>query len=96
MNTAEYMYIDTTKTHLCSFDLLKPHFFTVKRGFTAVYINFLISAKNIDCGYSLEPPLRGDSNKYQQSMSGEEIWKLPEFFIWKFTFFGGKILNIFE
>ena len=29
---------------------------------------FLISAQNIDCGYSLEPPRRGGSNKYQQSM----------------------------
>ena len=27
-----------------------------------------ISAQNIDCGYSLEPPLRGGSNEYQQSM----------------------------
>ena len=25
-----------------------------------------------------------------------EIWKLPEFYIWKFSFFGGKILKIFE
>ena len=33
---------------------LKPHFYTVKLGFTGVYINFLISAQ-IDCGYSLEP-----------------------------------------
>ena len=30
--------------------------------------NFLISAQNIDCGYSLEPPQRGGSNKYPQSM----------------------------
>ena len=29
---------------------------------------FHISALNIDCGYSLEPPGRGDSNEYQQSM----------------------------
>ena len=29
---------------------------------------FHISALNIDCGYSLEPPQRGSSNKYQQSM----------------------------
>ena len=29
---------------------------------------FHISAKNIDCGYSLEPPRRGDSNEYPQSM----------------------------
>ena len=25
---------------------------------------FLISAQNIDCGYSLEPPRRGGSNEY--------------------------------
>ena len=24
--------------------------------------------KNIDCGYSLEPPRRGGSNEYQQFM----------------------------
>ena len=29
---------------------------------------FHISAQNIDCGYSLEPPRRGGSNKYPQSM----------------------------
>ena len=29
---------------------------------------FLIFAQNIDCGYTLEPPRRGDSNEYQQSM----------------------------
>ena len=29
---------------------------------------FHISAQNIDCGYSLEPPWRGGSNEYQQSM----------------------------
>ena len=30
---------------------------------------FHISAPNIDCGYSLEPPRRGGSNEYPQSMS---------------------------
>ena len=29
---------------------------------------FYISAKNIDCGYLLEPPRRGGSNEYPQSM----------------------------
>ena len=28
---------------------------------------FHISAQNIDCGFSLEPPLRGGSNEYPQS-----------------------------
>ena len=30
--------------------------------------NFHISAQNIDCGYSFEPPRRGGSNEYPQSM----------------------------
>ena len=29
---------------------------------------FHISAQNIDCGYSLEPPQRGGSYEYPQSM----------------------------
>ena len=29
---------------------------------------FYISAQNIDCEYSLEPPRRGGSNQYPQSM----------------------------
>ena len=56
-----------TKTYLYNFDPLKPHFYIVKLGFTMVYIIFLISTENIDCGYSLEPP-RGGSNEYPQSM----------------------------
>ena len=32
------------------------------------YIIFHISAQNIDCGYLLEPPRRGGSNEYPQSM----------------------------
>ena len=52
-----------TKTCLYNFDPLKPHFYIVKLGFAGVYIIFLISAQNIDCGYSLEPPRRGGSNE---------------------------------
>ena len=57
-----------TKTYLYKFDPLKPHFYTVKLGFTGVYIIFLMSAQNIDCGYWLEPPRRGGSNQYSQSL----------------------------
>ena len=57
-----------TKTYLYNFDPLKPHFYIVKLGLTGVYIIFLISAQNIDCGYSLEPPRRGGSNEYPQSV----------------------------
>ena len=31
-------------------------------------IIFLIFAQNIDCGYTLEPPRRGGSNVYPQSL----------------------------
>ena len=79
------MYI--TKTRLYNFDPLEPHFYIVKLGFTGVCIIFLISAQNIDCGYSLEPPRRGGSNEYPQSMFWVEIWKISDFFLWKFSFF---------
>ena len=85
-----------TKTYLYNFDPLKPHFYIVKLGFTGVYIIFLISAQNTDCEYSLEPPRRGGSNEYPQSMFCAEIWKISEFFIWKFSVFGGEIFYIFE
>ena len=55
--------INIMKTCLYNVDPLKPHFYIVKLGFTGVYIIFLISAQNIDCGYSLELPHRGGSNE---------------------------------
>ena len=72
-----------SKTYLCNFDSLKPHFYVVKLGFTGVHIIFLISAQNIDCGYLLEPPRRGGSNEYPQAMFWAEIWKISEFFYLK-------------
>ena len=87
------LYFTITKTRLYNFDPLKPRFYKVKLGFTGVYINFLISVQNIDCGYSLEPPRRGGSNEYPQSM----FWKnIKSFFIWRFSVFGGEIFYIFE
>ena len=52
----------------------------------------------MDCWYSLEPPRRGDSNEYPQSMFLAEIWKkqIRVFFVWKHSVFGGEIFNIFE
>ena len=35
-----------------------------------------ISAQNIDCEYSLEPPRRGGSNEYPQSMFMSKIRKI--------------------
>ena len=62
------VFIFITKTYLYNFDPLRPHFHIVKLVFTGVYVIFLISAQNIDCGYSLEPPRRGGSNEYPQSL----------------------------
>ena len=33
-----------------------------------MFCTYLIFAQNIDCGYTLEPPHRGDSNEYPKSM----------------------------
>ena len=85
-----------TKTCLYNFDPLKPHFYIVKLGFTGVYIIFLISAQKHRLWYSLEPPRRGGSNEYPQSMFWAEIWSILGFFIWKFSFFRGTIFSIFE
>ena len=48
---------------------------------------FSYFAKNIDCGHSLEPPRRGGSNEYLQSMFWAGIWRISEFFIWIFFLF---------
>ena len=63
-----YDFSTITKTCLYNFDPLKPHFYIVKLGFTGVYIIFVFLLKNIDCGYSLEPPRRGGSNELPQSI----------------------------
>ena len=84
-----------TKTYLYNSDPLKPQFYVVELGFTGVYI-FLFLLKNIDCGYSLEPPHWGGSNEYPQSMFWAEIWKLSEFLSENFQFFWGEIFNIVE
>ena len=59
---------------------------------------FYISAQNIDCGYSLEPPRRGGSNEYPQSMFLSRNKKnnvypyKPQFYYIKVGFKGVKII----
>ena len=56
---------------------------------------FLISAQNIECGCSLEPPRRGGSNEYQQSMflSRNNVYPCkPQFYYIKVGFKGVKII----
>ena len=84
-------FVHITKTSLYNFYPLKPHFYIIKLGFIEVYIIFLISAQNIDCGYSLEPPRRGGSNENLQSMFWAEIWKISEFLSENFHFLVVKI-----
>ena len=59
---------------------------------------FHISAQNIDCGYSLEPPRRSGSNEYPQSMYLSRYKKnnvysfKPQFNYIKVGFKGVKII----
>ena len=60
--------------------------------------SFNISAQNIDCGYSLEPPRRGGSNEYSQSIILSKNKKnnvypcKPQFYYIKVGFKGVKII----
>ena len=75
-----------TKTYLYNFDPLKPHFYIVKLGFAGVQVIFLISAQNMDCGYSLEPPRRGGSNEYHNLCFEQKYEKYHSFLSENFKF----------
>ena len=75
-----------TKICLYKDDPLKPHFYIVKLGFTGIYIIFLISAKNIHRGYSLEPPRRGGSNEYHNLCFEQKYEKCQSFLSENFQF----------
>ena len=82
------------KTCLYNFDPLKPHFYTVKLGFTGVYIIFLISAQKHRLWYSLEPPLGGYPLTSTHNLYfWAEIWKISEFLSENFQFLEVKYLN---
>ena len=72
----------------------KTENFQIKKNFDI----FHISAQNIDCGYSLEPPRRGGSNEYPQSMFMSRNKKnnvypcKPQFYYIKVGFKGVKII----
>ena len=59
---------------------------------------FHIFVQNIDCGYSLEPPRRGGSNGYPQSMFLSRNKKnnvypcIPPFYYIKVRFKGVRII----
>ena len=63
-----------------------------------ILIFFHISVQKIDCGYLLEPPRQGGSNKYQQSMflsrnKENNVYPCkPQFYYMKVGFKGAKII----
>ena len=57
------MHYDNARAIHRDFSPVKIENFRIK-----ILIFFLIFAQNIDCWYTLEPPRRGGSNEYQQSM----------------------------
>ena len=86
MKTRPFNYIEKFTTKTESFQIKILIFF------------FYISAQNIDCGYSLEPPRRGGSNEYPQSMFLSRNKKNyvypfePQFYYIKVGFKGVKII----
>ena len=74
-----------TKTRLYNIELIKAHIYIAKLRLLQEYTFLLFLLKNIDWGYSLEPPRRGGSNEYPQSVFWAGIWKISEFYIWKFS-----------
>ena len=76
----------------------KSHLQKLKIFRQKILIFFLIFAQNIDCGYSLEPPRRGGSNEYPQSMFLSKNKKnnvypcKPQFYYIKVGFKGVKII----
>ena len=74
--------------------------FTTKKGIFSDKNSFIfhISPQNIDCGYSLEPPRRGGSNQYPQSMflsinkKNNAYPFKPQFYYIKVGFKGVKII----
>ena len=84
-----------------NFTTKKNENFTTKKNENFQMTNsdiFLIPAQNIDCGYSLEPPRRGGSNGYPQSMFLSRNKKnnvypcKPQFYYIKVGFKGVKII----
>ena len=57
--------------HTVTFKVVKNENFEKKS-----FDSFLNFAQNIDCGHTLEPPRRGSSNEYPQSILGSKIRKI--------------------
>ena len=84
-------------TKTCQFKYIE-NFTTKNREFSGKNSDiFHISAQNIDCGCSLEPPHKGGSNEYPQSMllsrnKKNDVYPFPQFYYIKVGFKGVKII----
>ena len=100
------LIIWSVQTKMCLQTITKTHLFKYTENFTTKSCKFSdknsdifhISAQNIDCGYSLEPPRRGGSNVYPQSVflsrkKKNNIYPCePQFYYIKVGFKGVKII----
>ena len=96
MSTTTYNFMTLRKhaySNILKISPPKTESFQIK-----ILIFFHISAQNIDCEYSLEPPRRGGSNEYSQSMFLSRNKKnnvypcKPQFYYIKRGFKGVKII----
>ena len=89
-----YKYV-ITKTRLYKYKISSPKTENLLMKNSHI---FPISAQNIDCGYSLEPPRRDGSNEYPQSMflrrnKKDNLYPCkPQFYYIKVGFEGVKII----
>ena len=90
---SSYHYENTPIQIYGKFQLQKTENFQIKNSDI-----FYTSAQNIDCGYSLEPPWRGGSNEYPQSMFFSRNKKImytpckPQFYYIKMGFKGVNVI----
>ena len=96
MLTLNRKYVLITKTWLFKYqEILPPKNENVQIKKSDIFHS---SAQNIDCVYSLEPPRRGGSNEYPQSMLLSRNKKnnvypcKPQFYYIKVGFKGVKII----
>ena len=87
------MHYENTPIQILQVSPPKTESFQIK-----ILIFFIFLFKNIDCGYSLEPPWRGGSNEYPQSMflcrnKKNNVYPCkPQFYYIKVGFHGGSTL----
>ena len=62
------MFPQSSRTKTCPCNTRFSYVVKIENFHQKFFDIFLILAQNIDCRYTLEPPRRGGSNKYPQSM----------------------------